>query len=176
MFLQFFARRREKALAHHLYKELVEQARLPVFYTAPYAVSDTMDGRFEMILLHLFLVDQWLAGDSENVRLRRFLRETLVSDMDRSLREMGVGDMSISKEMKKIGAALLGRMASYEQSVQEGADMLVLKETIARNISEGNEIATDAFVSYVEKCLNHLMSVPLGQGLNVTALFPQPSC
>lgn len=171
MVLQFFARRKEKQQAHHLYKQLVDQARQPVFYINPYVVSDTMEGRFEMILLHLFLVDHWLAADPSTIRVRRFLQETLISDMDRSLREMGIGDMSISKEMKKIGAALLGRMKSYEQALQDGAEPGVLQETIARNISDGNDVATKAFVSYVKACLDNMATLLLGQGADMDKVF-----
>jgi len=102
---------RQKSL--HLYQLLVTHARSNYFYLPPYNVEDTVEGRFELILIHLFMVDEWLSEFDNYILLRRNLQETLITDMDRSLREMGIGDMSVGKQMKHVGAALLGRLQSY---------------------------------------------------------------
>lgn len=139
MFSRFFTAKKQKLRAHQLYQRLVEQARNPVFYAEPVIVPDTMEGRFELILLHLFLIENCLSEQDGQERLRRILQETLISDMDRTLRELGVGDMSLGKEMKKVGAALLGRLQAYRDAVaadKPGAD---LAEIFERNITENKE-------------------------------------
>ncbi|MBL4639617.1 MAG: hypothetical protein JKY57_03710, partial [Kordiimonadaceae bacterium] len=140
MFKYFKARRAEKQAAFQLYQKLVEQARAVCFYT-DYGVADTVEGRFDMILLHLYLVDARLQSDDEATSttdllgLRRHLQEAMVSDMDRSFREMGVGDMSVGKEMKKVGSAWLGRQDAYGKAFDaEVAAVDVLEEGLLNNL------------------------------------------
>ncbi len=121
-----------------LYQQLVTHARSQYFYLAPLNIEDTVEGRFELILIHLFLVDYWLSTDDRHVVLRRTLQETLITDMDRSLREMGIGDMSVGKQMKQVGSALLGRLQSYKAAFDQARDDTETKskltEILTRNI------------------------------------------
>lgn len=142
MFGKLVARRKTKKKANrdslHLYQHLVTHARSSYFYLPPFNVEDTVEGRFEMILIHLFMIDFWLSASDDYVLLRRTLQETLITDMDRSLREMGIGDMSVGKQMKQVGAALLGRLQSYKM-VFDNADNSTdieaqLAEILNRNI------------------------------------------
>ena len=157
MFARFFAAGAEKKNAYRMYQSLVAQARSASFYTKM-DVPDTIEGRFDMILLHLFLVDERLedAGDSY-VRLRRFVQEAMVSDMDRSFRELGVGDMSVGKEMKKVGAALLGRKAAYKAALAEEAADSALKEAVKKNVYRDAEAkGLEKMVDYIISCRSHL--------------------
>ncbi|WP_262695052.1 ubiquinol-cytochrome C chaperone family protein [Kordiimonas aquimaris] len=147
LFKSFRDKRRMKQEVHLLYKQLVDQARKPVLYQPPYSIEDTIDGRFSLILLHLFIVDRALSDASRDNVIRRMLQETLVSDMDRSLRELGVGDMSVGKEMKKVGATLLGCMKSYSEAMNSDDKTTSLKAVIIRNITE-NEEAASALATY----------------------------
>ncbi len=88
-----------------LYERIVAAARQEVFY-AQWAVPDTVDGRFDMIALHLFLVLDRLKGEGPAVEaFRQVLTDTFFQDMDRSLREMGVGDISVGKKVRKMAEA-----------------------------------------------------------------------
>lgn len=134
MLSRFFTSRTQKLRAHQLYQQLVQQARSTAFYQEPYNVPDTMEGRFELILLHLYLVESRLNEIEGQETLRRILQETLINDMDRTLRELGVGDMSLGKEMKKIGAALLGRLQAYRDAMKAKASEIELAKVFARNL------------------------------------------
>ena len=86
----FFRRSTVKESAHKLYLKLVGQARRPEFYTSC-GVPDTLDGRFDMIVLHAFLLMARLKRDrDEAAPLRQALFDVMFADMDRSLREMGL--------------------------------------------------------------------------------------
>lgn len=139
MFARLFTAGAEKKNGYRIYQGLVAQARSTAFY-ADMEVPDTVEGRFDMILLHVFLADERLeaAGDSY-IRLRRYIQEAMVSDMDRSFRELGVGDMSVGKEMKKVGAALLGRKAAYKDALAKTTDTSALEEAITKNIYKGED-------------------------------------
>ncbi len=176
MFKRFFAKKAERIAAYKIYSSLVTQARNSVFYD-DYGVEDTMDGRFEMILLDLFLVDNCLEEKGEGfIRFRRFLQEAMVSDIDRSLRELGVGDMSVGKEMKKVGSAWLGRKAAYLAAISDAeADKRDLKEVVQTNIYGKDDDSKQvlAMATYIEQAVKDLGKIEITDPLNFTVSFPE---
>ena len=100
-----------------------------MFY-ADWGVPDTLDGRFDMISLHAFLVLDRLKGTEQ--AFRQGLVDEFFADMDRSLREMGVGDLSVGKKVRKMAEVFYGRVAAYDQALAgpDGA----LEAAIARNV------------------------------------------
>lgn len=111
------------------YEAIVAAARHPVFY-ADWGVPDTLDGRFDMISLHAFLVLDRLKGVEED--FRQGLVDELFADMDRSLREMGVGDLSVGKKVRRMAEVFYGRVAAYDAALagESGA----LEAALARNV------------------------------------------
>jgi cytochrome b pre-mRNA-processing protein 3 len=107
----------------------VAAARHPVFYR-DWQVPDTVDGRFDMIGLHTFLVLDRLKGAED--AFRQALVDELFRDMDRSLREMGAGDLSVGKKVRKMAEVFYGRVAAYDQSIAVGGPEL--EAAIARNV------------------------------------------
>ena len=105
-----------------LYGGIVAQARQPVFY-ADYGVPDTPLGRFEMIALHAYLVFRRLkeGGDADRA-LAQGVHDVMFADMDRSLREMGVGDLGVGKRVKKLATNLYGRIAAYDKGLAAAED------------------------------------------------------
>lgn len=155
MFGKIFSGRALKRQAHDIYTGIVAQARLPEFYQKPYFVEDSVEGRFEMILLHLFLADRFLQKNEQFSTLRRAVRELLVKDIDRSLREMGIGDMSVGKQMKKVGSALIGRLASYDRAVKSEKNNQIraeIEKMLTRNVNFLEESGANALSFYA---LNH---------------------
>lgn len=133
MLEKFFSGFQRKRDVYQLYSKIVDQARTPAFYLE-YGVADTVDGRFDMILLHLFLILQRLEEEGEGqAKLQRQLQEAFVADMDRSLREMGVGDMSVGKQVKKMSVAWFGRAEAYRKALQL-EDNNALEDALSRNV------------------------------------------
>ena len=119
--------------AHGIYRALVEQARGVAFYRDR-GVPDTLDGRFEMILLHTVMVLRRLRGEGKDgTALGQVLFDVLIDDMDQSLREMGVGDLSVGRRVKAMAEAFYGRAAVYEAAFSTG-DAAALREALARNL------------------------------------------
>lgn len=131
MFTYFQKRRERKAKAKGLYEAVVTQSRQPVFYES-YGVPDSVDGRFEMTALHCFILMHRLQmmGDE---KLSQALFDVFFVRMDRSLREMGVGDLGIPKHMKRMMNGFNGRVNNYEAALQAG-DKQQLKEALVRNV------------------------------------------
>lgn len=119
-----------------LYAAVVEQARQPVFYTAM-KVPDTVDGRFDMIVLHLFLIlNRFPREDRQDPVLRAMLEEHF-ADMDNSLREIGVGDLSVPKKIHRMIDALYGRFETYEKALTGATPVEDMADALARNVYRG---------------------------------------
>lgn len=111
----------ERDAALRLYTTLVSQARNPFFY-AEAGVPDTGEGRFEMIVLFVALGDARLAREGEAFKaLRRQLSEVMVDDLDRSLREMGVGDLSVGKKVRSLAGSAHLRLRGYGDCASDAA-------------------------------------------------------
>jgi len=107
----------ERDAAANLYRKAVEKARDPRFYLG-LGVADTVDGRFDMIVVHAMLVMRCLrAGDGGARRVSQELFDFMFQDMDRSLREMGVGDLSVGKHIKKMAKAFYSRADVVETAL-----------------------------------------------------------
>jgi cytochrome b pre-mRNA-processing protein 3 len=132
-FLSFFRRLvadRPQIVA--LYGSIVAQARQPAFYGA-LGVPDTLDGRFDMIVVHATLVMRRLRSvNATPYDVAQELLNYLFKDMDRSLREVGVGDMSIGKHVKKMAKAFYGRAEEYEKGLDGSAT--ALNDALIQNV------------------------------------------
>lgn len=128
---KLFGRGHKIKVAEKLYTEIVRQARQPVFYLKA-AVPDTVDGRFEMISLQAFLVMRRLKSeDTEAQDLSQALFDRMFADMDHSIREIGVGDLSVGKRIKAMAEVFYGRIIAYETALDGGDEDLEV--ALARN-------------------------------------------
>jgi cytochrome b pre-mRNA-processing protein 3 len=116
MIFPLFRRSRRRDTISGLYGTIVAQARMPSFYR-DYAVPDTLNGRFDLILLHLALLLDRLAQDPALRHLGQAVFDRFCQDMDHNLREMGVGDLAVPKEMRRIGEAFYGRAQAYRAAL-----------------------------------------------------------
>ena len=148
-----------------LYGGIVAQSRHADFYSR-LGVPDTLEGRFEMVVLHTVLVCHRLkAGGKLEASLSQDVFDAFVADMDRTLREMGVGDLTVPKKMKKIGAAFYGRAAAYDAALAQDTDD-ALAGALARNILEtdgadGTDDRAKVLARYVRAAAAHLAQTPL---------------
>jgi len=132
MFTLFRPKAVHKA-AELAYRRVVEHARQPDFFTAG-GVPDTVDGRFELICLHAFLyLHRLRRAQPEAAALSQRFFDTMFGDFDRSLREMGTGDLSVGREIKRMAAAFYGRVAAYERGLAATEDA-ALEAALARNL------------------------------------------
>jgi len=122
-----------------LYGKAVEQARQTDFYDHM-GVPDTVDGRFEMIALHVFLILRRLKQSKEKGNeTAQAVFDTMFTDMDRGLRELGAGDLGVARRVKVMAKAFYGRVSAYELALTSDDDA-ALTEAAFRNIFRGEEI------------------------------------
>lgn len=132
MFDGLFRKKQIKRLAFDLYTYSVRFGRQPMFYK-DLCVPDTLEGRFDMICLHVFLVLRRLKVEGPDQQdLSQAIFDAMFADMDRNYREMGVGDIGVGIRVKKLAKSFYGRIAAYDEGL-DGND-LILSAAIRRNI------------------------------------------
>jgi cytochrome b pre-mRNA-processing protein 3 len=167
-----------------LYGMIVAQARLGAFYT-DYGIPDTVQGRFELLVLHLILVLRRLGRDPQTAKISRWGRrespsqllfDAFCRDLDANLREMGVGDMGVPRRMRRFGEEFYGRQAAY-QAALEGTDPPALENALARNIFEVENV--DARVSrladYMRAAAARLEDAGIETLVSGATVFPDPT-
>jgi cytochrome b pre-mRNA-processing protein 3 len=157
MKLAWFSRRsRRAATIEALYGAIVAQARQPVFYLE-FAVPDTVNGRFEMVLMHVGILLDRLSGEAAEIRaVGQDLFDHFCQDMDDTMRERGVSDTKVPREMKRVAEAFYGRQAAYRTALY-GADPHVLTEALRRNVyADAAEHRAERMASYVRALADSL--------------------
>jgi cytochrome b pre-mRNA-processing protein 3 len=129
-------RRAERDAAARIYAAAFAAARRPALYLQ-YGVPDTLQGRFEMVTLHLFAVlHRFMHDPGDEPELARLISERFVDDMDGAFREMGVGDLSVPKRMRALYGSFAGRVSAYEHAIADEDGRLA--DAIARNVFPGS--------------------------------------
>jgi cytochrome b pre-mRNA-processing protein 3 len=156
-----------------IYGMIVAQAREPRFYR-DLNVPDTVNGRFDMLLLHLWLVLRQLKqiGESE-LQLSQELVDRFCSDMDHNLRELGTSDLRVPKKMQEFGRAFYGRAAAYDRALAESGEALAL--ALDKNIYNGAALAQARRLAvYVEAAIAALAPLDATTVANGSWRFPAP--
>jgi cytochrome b pre-mRNA-processing protein 3 len=134
--------------ADELYGKVVAAARQPALYR-DFSVADSPEGRYEMVALHLFLALESLKAPQSDDAVARMTIEAFVADMDDSMREMGVGDLTVPKRVKRAAAGFYERSGDYREALaspREDALALSLNEHIWRG---EDAVASAALAAYV---------------------------
>lgn len=155
-----------------IYGMIVTQAREPVFYRE-LGVADTVNGRFDLLLLHLWLVLRRFRSAEGAADVSQALFDHFCADMDANLREMGVGDLTVPKRMQAFGEAFYGRAGAYDAAF---ADDEAFAKALCKNIlnGEGMENAR-RLATYAKTVLAHLDGVDDTALLTAAWAFPVPA-
>jgi len=184
MILARFRRNSQARTIHALYGAIVAQARSVTFY-ADYRVPDTVEGRFDLIVLHLVLLLNRLGRRAEAARglgqaligqalIGQELFDAFCRDLDANLREMGVGDLAVPKRMQAFAEAFYGRQAAYLAAL-DAADHRVFEKALARNIfPAGNEAGAAQLARYARAAVTSLDAQDDGALIRGEVVFPGP--
>lgn len=135
-FFGLFGRRRYERTGFTLYSVAVSAARAPVFYTT-LGVPDTLDGRFDMVALHASVLIRRLRSlPAPGPAIAQAVFDAMFSDMDTSLRELGVGDMTVARNVRAMWEAFHGRAMAYEAAM-DNTDPDALPAALHRNVWRG---------------------------------------
>ncbi len=155
-----------------IYGMIVTQAREPLFYR-DLGVPDTVNGRFDLLLLHLWLVLRRLKSVEAGMGLSQALFDYFCGDMDDNLREMGVGDLAVPKRMQAFGEAFYGRTAAYDMALTEGGEALA--QALCKNILNGANIeGARRLAAYADAAIAALGGLDQATLLDGAWKFPLP--
>src|SRR5690242_15250153 len=162
----------EERAAAALYREAVAVARQPWFYR-DLGVPDTLDGRFDLIALHAFLLIHRLQDAPDpGLSLAQGIFDAMFSDMDNNLREIGVSDLSVGRRMRAMWEAFHGRSQAYTAAIN-AMDRPALEASLARNVWRGAppDGASAALAEVVLDQAMHLQEQPLASFAAGSAQF-----
>jgi cytochrome b pre-mRNA-processing protein 3 len=156
-----------------IYGMIVTQAREPLFYR-DLAVPDTVNGRFDMLVLHLWMVLRRLKPIEGGTGLSQTLFDRFCDDMDANLREMGVGDLTVPKRMQAFGEAFYGRTAAYDLALAAGQEPLA--QALCKNILNGEAVEkARRLARYAEASIAALAGTDEAKLRSGSWRFPSPT-
>ena len=171
-----FASARRGITIEALYGAIVAQARRPVFYLQ-YGVPDTVNGRFEMIVLHLAMFLDRLASEPRSLRsIGQAVFDMFCQDMDDQLRESGVGDLAVPKRMRRVAEAFYGRRDVYHTALS-AAGAQALREAILRNVYSGipeASLGAARLAAYMEEAVHGLATQNAAYFAQCQLAWPDP--
>ena len=173
MLNRLFRQRPAYAAGEALYRAAAAKARDPAFYVAARA-PDTVEGRFELYMIHVVLLVLRLRGEGSRAQeTSQVMFDAFLRGLDDALREMGVGDLSVGKKMRRLGEAFYGRAKAYAEAVDDPAELRAL---VRRTLyGEGNEgdAGVGVVAAYVARAHGALAAQPLDALLAGEAAFPE---
>jgi cytochrome b pre-mRNA-processing protein 3 len=156
-----------------IYGMIVTQAREPLFYR-DLGVPDTVNGRFDLLVLHLWMVLRRLQPMEGGAGLSQALFDRFCDDMDANLREMGVGDLTVPKRMQAFGEAFYGRSAAYDLALTAGREPLA--QALCKNILNGEQVEKARLLAfYAETVIATLAGVHDAALRSGSWRFPSPA-
>ncbi|MDN2564948.1 ubiquinol-cytochrome C chaperone [Aquibium sp. A9E412] len=160
MFKRLFARgQANRGLSDAIYGQIVAAARQPALY-ARWQVPDTPLGRFEMMSAHMIVFLHRMRGETgAAAELAQAVTDTFFTDVDHSLRELGIGDLSVPKRMKKLARMFYGRAEAYGTAIDRDAPD-ELAAALRRNVRPDAETWPEA-----DDLARHLIAAVAALGL-----------
>ncbi|WP_374470442.1 ubiquinol-cytochrome C chaperone family protein [Phenylobacterium sp.] len=175
MLQRLFRPRPAREMGRALYAAAVSQSRTPALYER-LGAPDTVEGRFEVYSLHVVLLLDRLQGQGEAAaETSQAVFDTFVKSLDDALREMGVGDLSVGKKMRKLGEAFFGRVKNYHAAFGRLPDAADLEAVIARTVyAEADAAHAPAMARYAVAQREALAAQPLERLLKGEVEWTQP--
>jgi len=163
--------------ARSLYAQVVAQARHPAFYEEG-GVADSIDGRFDLIVLHAVVIMRRLRGQGEGAaRLSQTLFDVMFENLDDNLREMGVGDLTVPKRIKQMSEAFYGRLTAYDAALKAEDPDSEVAGAVMRNVFRSEEAPTaeaKAIAAYFQAEDARLGETPLSAVMEGQVTFGDP--
>jgi cytochrome b pre-mRNA-processing protein 3 len=158
-----------------LHGRIAAAARNPALFLPPYVVPDTLEGRFDLlVLLATLVVRRFESLPDPGREIAQGVVDCLFQHLDSGLREMGVGDLAVPKRMKKLAGDFGGRSAAYRETLEKGREAFA--GALARNIY-GSDVADEralALADYARRSIEQLERMDLSQILDDPSPFPDP--
>ena len=161
-----------KLIIENIYTNIVKTSRNKIFFL-DFKVNDTIESRFDIIILHSFIVFYFfIDGEKKRSELPQLLFDHMFADFDSNLREMGFGDIAVNKRMKQFIKAFYGRISNYSKGLSQFKELnsdKVLKDTIIKNIYKDTNSEVECinfWREYIVNNVNYINSKTLNQNID----------
>ncbi|MGO4705386.1 ubiquinol-cytochrome C chaperone family protein [Microvirga sp. 2MCAF38] len=172
MIFSLFRKDQRRVTIGTLYERVAAASRVPGLYLS-LGIPDTLEGRFESLALHMILVLRALKPLPEPANdVAADLTDALFAELDAALREMGVGDTTVPKRMKKMAGAFYGRAQAYDGPLDSG-DEAGLALALGRNVT-GDDLPATGLARYALATDRLLKAIDLDTILKQGPAFPEP--
>lgn len=166
-----------ESAASALYAVVAQQSRHPAFYLS-YEVPDTVDGRFEMVVLHAYVLFRRLKGQGEAVdRLAQATYDIMFKELDLALREMGAADLGVGRRIKHMAESMNGRIQFYDQGLAAQDDDATLVAALRRNLYGTVDPSADSLqrmTHYLKTAIAGLEGQEIERIVSADVIFPDP--
>ena len=146
----FASKNKYKDIISEIYQNIIERSRSKFFYLNM-DIEDSFESRFDIIILHSFIIFYFLKDISDDEKkLSQLLFDFMFEDFDNNLREMGFGDIAVNKKMKVFITAFYGRISNYSKGIDQFKNNLndeILNQAILNNIYKG-KVSNAGFLNF----------------------------
>ncbi len=176
MFRRIFSRKTDDPRPGTIYAAIMAASRQPAFY-AKLGVDDSLEGRFEILVLHASLVARRLgAGSNDAKAMSQEVFDLMFIDLDQAMRESGVGDLAVPKRIRRMAEAYYGRAKAYGAALAEDEPVKALVAAVERNIygseagpaedddRNNSAMAVAQYIQAVDRTLAQTDEAPLLEG------------
>jgi cytochrome b pre-mRNA-processing protein 3 len=175
MFRWFAERSARREAAEKIYDAIVAQSRAPIFYMRG-GVPDTLFGRFDMLVIHRFIVLQNLRklGGREGELLGRDVIEAFIREMDSMVRDLGVGDLQVPKEVGRIANVFFAQLTVYIDATEK-RDPRALADAVRKSFQAADakvRVADVELTNYIIESIKQIGGMPLNLLLQGNIMFP----
>jgi cytochrome b pre-mRNA-processing protein 3 len=162
MLSAFFNRSSSTTSPQQLYGTVMTQARLPEFFT-DFGIPDTVMGRFDVLSLHIYLLARRFREEGSPIAmdLSQEVFDLYVYDVERALRELGIGDTSVPKKKKKMIRSFYGQIDDFDEAINTSDAKEISAKAELRYLSETENPNPQILTSYILKTEAHLKDQPM---------------
>jgi len=167
---------RAEADADKLVAVTSQISRQPSFYGAGRA-PDTLEGRWELLVLHASLAFVRLGAEAGAETLSQAFADKLFRHFDGGLREAAVGDLTVPKRMRKLAGAFYGRLDVYANALKSD-DRAALQAALMRNIFAADANAApfaSTLAAYMRANVEKQSQAPLDALFRLDGWAPAPA-
>lgn len=175
MLSAFFKKSSSQPAPQHIYGSLMTHSRSATFFT-DYGIPDSVMGRFDVLSLHIYLLARRLREEGSPISqdLSQEVFDLYVSDVERALRELGIGDTSVPKKKKKMIRSFYGQIDDFDEAINKSDKATIIEKIKNRYLSETENPNPEILCEYMLATEAHLKAQEMKSVLSGEVTWLQP--
>ncbi len=161
--------------AKNLYMLATSHAGNTEFYSS-YQVSDSIEGRYEMLCIHIFLLLERLRHEDKEKQLSELITELLVKDLELNYFESEIKNLDRADKINQRIGGFYNRSADYQSALRQSRRDLLEQSVTKHVFNDLNNYDERAkyLANYIFAAHNYLNSIPFRDIESAKFLFVEP--